>query len=145
MLAVRPPEHRPHRLPKGLRRFDWELFLIGWCALFHLFIAFTLAVAPFDQINTTASAPILAMGSRYLWAALFGVGGFLALLVTRRPKAGAQLFAAALVIFPIGAAWLATFALAVAEGRGSALSVVIWPFLEVPWAVAVVRVGLGKR
>jgi vacuolar-type H+-ATPase subunit I/STV1 len=144
MLMTHRPE-RQRQIPSGLRRFDWQLFLIAWAAAFHLIIGFTLAVAPYDQIHNAGTAPVLAMGSRYSWALLFVVAGTLSLLVSRNPRPGGLLFAAALVVFPLGAVWLAAFVAAVLQGNGSALSVVIWPFLYGPWCVAMLRVGLGKR
>lgn len=128
-----------------LRRFEWERFLIDWCAAFHLLVAITLTLAPYEQIDNAATEPVFALASRYVWACLFLLAGVCSWWVARRIDPDAHLLIAALAVFPLGTCWLAAFALAVAEGRGSALSVIIWPFLYGPWLIAWVRAGLRKR
>jgi hypothetical protein len=55
----------------------------GWCAAFHLLIAFTLAFAPYEQISTRARAPVYELASRYVWAACSCVAGLRATLLLR--------------------------------------------------------------
>lgn len=145
MLMTHRPERHKRQLPPGLRRFDWPMFLHEWGAAFHLLFGITLALAPYQQIYTTASQPVLDMGSRYLWAALMLLGGVALLWLARDLRPRALLLATALIVIPNGAVWLAAFIVAVLEGHGSALSVVIWPALYGPVIVAMLRVGLGKR
>ena len=122
----------------------WDRFLVGWCAAFHLLCAFTLAFAPYDQILSRGTQPVLELASRYVWAVLFVVAGVAAASLLSRPRSWVQVFTW-LTVFPLGVAWVLSFALAVINGGGNALGVVVWPFLYVPWGVAAIRLGLGKR
>jgi hypothetical protein len=124
--------------------FDWQRFLVAWCAAFHLLIAFTLALAPYQQIYNAGTAPVYLIASRYVWAALFLVAGLFSLLLLRRQTALVQCLTW-FTVLPLGGTWLTAFVLAVYAGRGSAIGVVVWPFLYLPWAVAGVRIALGKR
>lgn len=125
-------------------KFNWERFLVGWCALFHVATAVPLALAPADQIVNAGTRPVFEMASRYVWAALFLLAGLLAasLLHWRTPLM--QLLAW-FTVLPLGGVWLTAFALAVSKGEGSAIGLTVWPFLYGPWAVAGVRIALGKR
>lgn len=129
---------------KQWRRFDWERFLIGWCSGFHAMVAFTLTFAPFDQIYNAGTAPVYEITGRYGWAALFGLAAAASALLVFRRTAPMQVLTW-FTVLPLGGLWLTAFVLAVLNGRGSAIGVVVWPFLYGPWAVAAIRVGLGKR
>jgi len=125
-------------------QFDWQRFLVAWCAAFHLLVAFTLAFAPYQQIYNAGTAPVYEIASRYVWAALFLVAGLFSLFLLRRQTALVQCLTW-FTVLPLGGAWLTAFVLAVSAGRGSAIGVVVWPFLYAPWAVAGLRIALGKR
>ena len=131
--------------PSLWSRFDWQRFLIFWCAVFHAAVAFTLACAPYWQILNAGTAPVFALASRYLWALLFAVAAASAvamLLTNYRP--GLQMLTW-LTVFPLGGTWLVAFTLAVLQGHGSALSVIVWPVIYIPFALAAIRIGLGRR
>lgn len=125
-------------------QFDWQRFLVGWCSAFHLLIAFTLACAPYEQIYNAGTAPVYQIANRYVWAFLFLLAGVLSAVLLRRPTTPVQL-ATWFTVLPLGGAWLTAFVLAVLDGRGSAIGVVVWPFLYGPFALAGVRLALGKR
>ena len=125
-------------------QFDWQRFLIGWAGCFHLLIAFTLAMAPYEQIYNAGTAPVYEIASRYVWAGLFLVAGIMAIVLLTRRTTLVQL-ATWFTVLPLGGAWLTAFALAVLDDRGSAIGVVVWPFLYGPWALCAVRMALGKR
>lgn len=125
-------------------RFDWQMFLIGWCGVFHLGLAFTLACAPYRQIFNAGTAPVYEIANRYVWAALFLLAGSLCFVLLRRQSALVQ-FATWFAVLPLGGAWLTAFVLAVLDGRGSAIGIVAWIALYVPPAIAGVRLALGKR
>jgi len=125
-------------------QFDWQRFLVGWAAAFHLLVAVTLALAPYEQIYNAGTAPVYDIASRYVWAALFFVAGSAAVFLLRRQTALVQCLTW-FTVLPLGGAWLTAFSLAVIDGRGSAIGVVVWPFLYAPWALAGIRIALGKR
>lgn len=125
-------------------RFDWSQFLLAWCAAFHLITAITLALAPYDQILSQGTRPVLDIASRYVWAVAFAAVG-LSITYLWRPRGrtvSKLIWVAALFL---GGMWLTAFALAVFNGEGNAIGVVVWPFLYGPWAVVAVRRSLGKR
>ena len=126
-----------------VKRFDWERFLIATCTGFHALLGFTLVAAPIDQVYNAGTAPVFALAPRFVWGVLFLAAGFFSGLLLRY-RAPLFQFAAWLLVFPLGTAWLAAFTLAVLQGHGSALSVVVWPTLYVSWAVLAVRLGLRK-
>ncbi len=129
---------------KRWRRFEWDKFLIGWCAVFHLATALPLAFAPRGQIVTAGTAPVFEIASRYVWAGLFLAAGLLCMALLYRQTALVQ-FLTWFTVLPLGGVWLTAFALAVADGRGNAIGLTVWPFLYGPWAIAAVRMALGKR
>lgn len=129
---------------KRLRRFEWDRALLGWCSAFHLLMAVTLAAAPEDQILNAGTAPIFDLASRYFWAGAFLIAGGAAALMLGRMSTWTELLTWFTVI-PLGFAWAGTFLLAVVDGRGSAIGVIVWPFLYIPWAVVAIRLALGKR
>lgn len=122
----------------------WEWFLVAWCATFHVAMAVPLAVAPVEQIVNAGTQPVFDLASRYVWAVIFLTAGLLTGLVLHRQTAPLQLITW-VTIFGIGGAWLTAFAVAVLNDRGSAIGVTVWPFLYGPWAVAGIRMALGKR
>jgi hypothetical protein len=126
------------------RRFEWDRYMLGWCAAFHLLMAVTLAFAPADQIVNAGTAPIFALGSRWFWAGAFLVAGLSATAMLWRMRVWSELLTWFTVI-PLGFAWAGTFLMAVVDGRGSAIGLIVWPFLYVPWAVVAIRLALGKR
>lgn len=152
LTVVRPlrPADRETQTAVGVMHFwqrwsfDWQRFLIQWCAAFHLLVAFTLAFAPYNQIFNAGTAPVFEIASRYVWAGLFLVAGIAAVVLLHRRTTAVQLLTW-FTVLPLGGAWLTAFALAVLNGRGSAIGVVVWPFLYGPWALAAVRMALGKR
>lgn len=145
MLTVRPPERVEAGPLRRLKQFDWERFLLAKCSAFHLLAAFTLAFAPHDQVYNAGTAPVFALASPHLWALAFAAGGVAAGLGSRYMPHGIPLFLLALAVFPLGVLWFSAFVMAVLQGHGSALSVVVWPFLYSSWLVAIARLGLGKR
>ena len=126
------------------RRFEWDRFLVAWCAGFHLLIAFTLTLAPYEQIFNAGTRPVFQIASRYVWAGIFAAAGLLALSLLRWRPPPVQILTW-FVVLPLGGTWLTAFSLAVLDGQGSAIGVVVWPFLYGPWALAGIRIALGKR
>lgn len=125
------------------RKFPWEPFLIGWCSAFHVITAVTLAFAPLDQVLTEGTRPVLEIASRQVWAVVFCAVGLAVAFVLRRRHDAAQWLIWLSVMF-LGGMWLTAFGLAVLRGEGSAVGVVVWPFLYGPWAI-VAFLSLGKR
>ena len=136
---------RPARTPTPIRLpFGWERFLIRWCAAFHGLMALVFALFPIEQVYNAGTAPVFALAPRAVWAAIFALCSVGALAMLRKYSPGVQLITWMLV-FSVSAVWFTAFLLAVLQGRGSAISLVVWPFLYGPWVLAALRVGLGKR
>lgn len=122
----------------------WDRFLIAWCAVFHAAMALPLTFAPAQQIINAGTQPVFDLASRYVWAAIFLGAGLLAAAALYWRNLSVQ-FATWLAVFGAGGVWLTAFTLAVLNDEGSAIGVTVWPFLYGPWAVAAVRMALGKR
>lgn len=144
--------HRHHPTPdeaallavvQAWRRFDWDRALLASCVAFHLILAVVLAIAPYDLVLTEGTRPVLDIASRYVWATVFlAVAAAVGSLHWMRSRL-VHLAAWTAVTF-LGGMWVTAFALAVLQGRGSAVGVVVWPFLYGPWVVVAFR-SLGKR
>jgi len=122
----------------------WDRFLVGWCALFHIALAAPLAFAPARQIINAGTEPVFEIASRQVWSTIFLAAGLLTIAALHWQTAPVQ-FITWLTVFGVGGAWLTAFTLAVLDDRGSAIGVTVWPFLYGPWAVAGIRMALGKR
>lgn len=149
VLTLAPPHRDAEQealleVVKLWRRFSWDRFLVAWCAAFHGLIAFTLACAPYSQIYNAGTKPVYYLANRYVWAALFLAAGLASALLLHRQTVAVQILTW-FTVLPLGGAWLTAFALAVSNGSGSAIGVVVWPFLYGPFAIAAIRIGLGKR
>ena len=142
-MVTAPPRPDPVTIVRKLRAFDWERFTLSTCAGFHGLLGFTLLAAPIEQVYNAGTAPVFALASRYVWAVLFLAAGLASGLLLHY-RAPLHQFIAWLIVFPLGAVWLAAFTLAVLQGHGSALSIVVWVTLYAPWAVVAVRLGLRK-
>lgn len=125
-------------------QFDWQRFLVSACAVFHLGVASALAIAPLEQVLNAGTAPVFAIATRYVWAALFALAGLMSIVLLRRQSAPVQL-AWWFSVLPLGGLWWTAFVLAVIDGRGSAIGVVVWFVLYGIFSVAGVRIALGKR
>lgn len=125
-------------------QFDWLRVIIGFCAAFHLGTAVTLALFPYDQIHNAGTAPVYDIASRFVWAALFLLAGVVSVVLLRRRTVRVQL-AWWFTVAPLGAMWWIAFVLAVLDGRGSAIGVVVWLTLYGMFSVAGLRIALGKR
>jgi hypothetical protein len=144
MLTVERDEQALLTVVKQIRRFNWDRFLVGWCAAFHVGMFLPLAFAPLSQILNAGTAPVFDLAPRYVWAVAFLAAGLLAASLLHWQAAPMQ-FLTWFTVLPLGGVWLTAFALAVLNGEGSAIGVTVWPFLYGPWAIAGVRIALGKR
>lgn len=128
---------------KQMRRFDWGRFLLGFCAAFHLVVSSWLALAPLDQVETSATMPALWWASRYEWAVVFLLLGasVAAQLLVSQPIF--RLLTWMGVLF-VGGMWLTAFGRAVLYGEGSA-AFIGWGFLFGLWMLVFARLGLRKR
>jgi hypothetical protein len=125
-------------------QFDWQRFLVGACAAFHLGVSAPLAFAPIDQILNAGTAPVFAIANRYVWAAAFLAAGTAATFLLRWQTTLTQCLTW-FTVLPLGGLWWTAFVLAVIDGRGSAIGVVVWFTLYGLFAVAGARMALGKR
>lgn len=125
-------------------QFDWQRFLTGLCAAFHLGVAVPLALAPIEQILNAGTAPVFDLANRYVWAVAFLIAGAAATALLRWQTPLVQCLTW-FTVLPLGGTWLTAFALAVISGRGSAIGVVVWSTLYGLFAVVALRIALGKR
>jgi len=150
VLTLVPHRHTEVDMARSVVRFwqryqfDWLRVLIGFCAVFHLGLAVTLAFAPYEQIYNVGTAPVYELANRYVWAAGFLLAGAASVVLLRCRTAGVQL-AWWFTTAPLGGMWWIAFVLAVLNGRGSAIGVVVWLTLYGLFSVAGVRIALGKR
>ena len=122
----------------------WERFLLALCALFHTWMGFTLLFAPETQIVNAGTAPVFELAPRWVWAGWFLLAGLAAAALLRWHTKTLQAVTW-FSVFPLAFAWLSAFVMAVLDGRGSAIGVVVWSTLTLLWAPVAVRLALGKR
>jgi len=125
-------------------QFDWLRVIVGFSAAFHLGTAVTLALAPYNQIYNAGTAPVYEIADRYVWAGWYLLAGVMSVVLLRRRTARVQI-GWWLSTLPLGAMWWLAFVLAVWNGRGSAIGVVVWLTLYGLFAVAGFRIALGRR
>lgn len=106
----------------------WSRVLIAAAGLFHACMAVVLACLPFGQLLTEGTAPIFDLASRYVWAASFAVVavGIAAALRWSKPWLHVLVWLAVTFLF---GAWLTPLSLAVLNGGGSPVAVVVLLFL----------------
>jgi hypothetical protein len=122
----------------------WERFLLALCSLFHLWLAVTLAFAPTAQILNAGTQPVFELAPRGVWAAWFFLAGAAAAALLRWHTKTLQAVTW-FSVFPLAFAWLSAFVMAVLDGRGSAIGIVVWSTLTLLWAPVAIRLALGKR
>jgi len=122
----------------------WERFLIASCGFLHLIVGLALAFAPYEQVYNAGTAPVYTLANRYVWAVAFAAAALSSALLASRRTTPRQLFW--WFTAPIlGGLWFTAFVLAVLDGRGSAIGVGVWFVLYGIFAVAALRIALGKR
>ena len=124
-----------------LRHFDWDRAQVVIVAGFHLLVAFTVLFAPVEQVVTEGTLPVFDLAGRAVWAPVFAVAGVSAALLARKVTLVRQL-ATWLTVMPLGFTWTGAFAIAVIQGRGSAIGLIVWPTLLAAWAISAVRIAL---
>lgn len=122
----------------------WDQALIHWCAFFHAAAGLIFLFTPYELVWTEGTAPVLAMAPQHFWAVVFLAGAVLCWLLLRSDWVPLQLLTWAVVFIP-GGTWLSAFLVAAFRGEVSGLGALVWFVLYGPWALAAVRVGLGKR
>jgi hypothetical protein len=131
-----------------LRRLDWDRIAVGIVAVMHLWLAVTLVLAPRVQVLTQGSRPAFDLMPPEWWAVWLAVGGIIAVALVLRVTAVRQVFAW-LVVAPAQTVWLAASVLAVTQGGGSAIGVVLWSVLLAFTALTAIRLAIayasGKR
>ena len=133
-----------------MRGLDWVRVELAIIVTFHLVAGVTIAFAPRSQVITTGTLPVFeilpslltADQARVLWAALYVAAGACAALLLARFSITRQVVTWLTVAF-IGFSWAGTFGLAVLNGEGSAIGLVVWVVLLLWWTTVAVRIGLG--
>lgn len=140
----RPDLHPPRQARFGpwLRRRNIARFELGCIAAFHLIVAGTLVLAPRRQVVTPGTSAIFGTVPLPVWAVAFLLTGAAATGATLRCTS-LRLALTWCGVFPLGAAWIYGFSVAVTAGRGNAVFALVWPFLLIWWASTAVRVYLG--
>lgn len=122
----------------------WDRVLLAASVVFHGLVASAMAFAPYNQIYNAGTAPVYDIASRYVWAVVFAVAATTSLLLTVRGTLPRLIFMA-FTVLPLGGLWWTAFVLAVANGRGSAIGVIVWLVLYGLWWIVAIRMALGKR
>jgi len=106
----------------------WGRFVIGASAAFHAALAVVLVTFPYEQLVTEGTRPVFDTWSRYVWAGSFAVAavGLAAALRWRKPALHVVVWLWVTFLF---GAWLTPLSLAVLDGGGSPVAVVVLLFL----------------
>ena len=106
----------------------WGRFVIGASAAFHAALAVVLVTFPYEQLVTEGTRPVFDTWSRYVWAGSFAVAavGLAASLRWRKPALHVVVWLWVTFLF---GAWLTPLSLAVLDGGGSPVAVVVLLFL----------------
>lgn len=111
-------------------------------AAFHVAVGLTIALAPRDQVVTPGTAVIFGTIHLGVWVGWFLATGLMALGSVDRPTR-LRLSLTWIGVFPLGAAWIYGYSMAVLHGKGSAIFVLVWPTLLIWWATLAARIYLG--
>lgn len=138
-----------HRSVDMLRRVDWLRWQLSIIVTALLLLAITLAAAPTVQVVTPGTLPVLDLlpaasvaAHRIAWALWFAAAAVLLACTWHRPAAALQISGWLLAFTGMGC-WTTAQAIAVLDGRGSAVALVVWLTLIAWWGT--VAIGLGLR
>jgi hypothetical protein len=106
----------------------WGRFIIGAAAAFHAALAAVLVTFPYGQLVTEGTKPVFDLWSRYVWAGSFAVAAVGLCVALRWTKPWLHALVWLWVTFLFGA-WLTPLSVAVLEGGGSPVAVVVLLFL----------------
>lgn len=134
--------HHPGEHPSWLRRQNLLRFELSFVAGFHLLVAITIVAAPREQVITPGTSAIFGTIPLFLWAVWFFLTGCAAVATVVRVTP-LRLWLTWCGAFPLGAAWIYGFSVAVSAGRGNAIFALVWPFLLAWWAFTAARMYLG--
>jgi len=130
------------------QRTDWDRVAVSIIAAFYLWLSLTLVLAPASQVLTQGSRPAFDLFAPGWWAVGFLVGALAAVALAQHVT-GARQVAAWLFIFPAQTVWLGASVLAVLQGGGSAIGVVLWSVILAFTALTAIRLAIaytsGKR
>ena len=130
------------------QRTDWDLVGVCIIATFYLWLSLTLLLAPKAQILTQGSKPAFLLMAPETWAVAFFIGGMAAAALAFKVT-GARQTVAWILVFPAQTVWLGASVLAVLQGGGSAIGVVLWSVILAFTALTAIRLAIaytsGKR
>ena len=151
MLTVHPHQQEQEALltvARWWQRADWDRVAVSVIAGFYLWLSATLLLAPQGQILTQGSAAAFGLMPPDVWAIGFFVGGVAAASVAWHVT-GARQAIAWFMVFPAQTVWLGASILAVVQGGGSAIGVVLWSVILSFTVLTAVRLAVaytsGKR
>lgn len=153
MLTVAPPHFTSDEqalmvVARWWQRTDWDRVGVCIVAVFYLWLSLTLLLAPDRQVITQGSRAAFELLPPEAWAAGFFVGG-LAAVTLAWSVTGVRQALAWLLIFPAQTVWLGASVIAVLQGGGSAIGVVLWAVILAFTALTAIRLGIaftsGKR
>lgn len=152
LLALAPPidEERVALLDyvQWWRRVDWDRVAVGVIAGFFVWLSLTLMLAPTQQVLTQGSRPAFDLAPPHVWAWGFLLGGVAATWLAARVT-GLRQAVAWFLVAPAQTVWLGASVMAVLEGGGSAIGVVLWSVVLAFTALTAIRLAIaftsGKR
>lgn len=140
-------------MPVALRPLlspDWLRIELICIAAVHVALGAVVAFAPADLVVTPGSRPVFEIwpsrltveDNRWLWGYLFLAGGLMFAYTAIRQRFGRLMVALMIVGFGHGM-WTIAFAIALRDGRGSAIGTVLFPALLLWCGFAGIRVLLS--
>lgn len=132
----------PHRrLARKLTDFRWLRWEMGTVIAFHLGTGLVIALAPDHLVVTPATWSIFYYMGRIGMAVAFLATASVAAACWARPLPELQVLTW-LMVYMLGAGWIAGFLMSVQRGTGGLYGVVVWGVLLAVWASTAVRLGL---
>lgn len=135
--SARRPPTSSGGLSGWIRRFE-----LSCVAVFHLTVGCTIWFAPRSQVVTPGTSAIFGTVPPAVWVLWFLTTGTVAAAAVYR-STPLRLSLTWIGVFPLGAAWIYGFSVAVLGGRGNAVFALVWPFLLIWWATLAVRCYFG--
>lgn len=133
----------PHRrLAARLARVDWLRWELGTVIAFHGLIGVLILLAPDRFVVTAATWPVFFYLHRIGMGVAFLLATIAACACWWRARPLVQL-ATWVLVYTLGAGWVAGFVLAVQQGSGGLYGLIVWGVLLALWGSTAVRLGLG--
>lgn len=139
-MTVTVDEQRPTTITGWLRDRRIMRFEVGVIAAFHTLVALVLTFA--GSVRTPSTVVILGLVPQAVWVGWFTVAATLAwtVVAVATPNTRAVMWS---VVLPLTVAWAWGFGVAVTQGTGNPLGLILWCTVLAWWLTLCVRTWLG--